>query len=228
VPNPANPQSWNRFSYVENNPIKFIDPTGHWIDEYDFNDPFFQEQNLIEEDSYFFSPEDAEERFGIKVAMRLSMKTVVKSSPSIVKTPKGTVSIGVGGAGFIGGGLRGEVAVAMDDYCDIALLRSLGGGGYSAAGLNRVGPSISITNAPHVENLEGWSVQFGGQVGETASLGGEGIMFKDRDGNRFGGFTIAGGAALQGPLPGELHASFTHTKTLWQYNPCKKMLELLE
>ena len=32
IPNPANPQSWNRFSYVYNNPIKYSDPTGHCAD----------------------------------------------------------------------------------------------------------------------------------------------------------------------------------------------------
>ncbi len=30
VPDPTNPQSMNRFSYVRNNPLKFIDPTGHY------------------------------------------------------------------------------------------------------------------------------------------------------------------------------------------------------
>jgi RHS repeat-associated protein len=29
VPNPANPQSLNRYSYCLNNPLKYIDPTGH-------------------------------------------------------------------------------------------------------------------------------------------------------------------------------------------------------
>ena len=34
VPNPSNPQSLNRFSYVRNNPLKYTDPTGH-IEKYD-------------------------------------------------------------------------------------------------------------------------------------------------------------------------------------------------
>lgn len=29
VPNPANPQDLNRYSYVRNNPVSFNDPTGH-------------------------------------------------------------------------------------------------------------------------------------------------------------------------------------------------------
>jgi len=31
VPNPSNPQSWNRFSYVLNNPVRYTDPTGHAV-----------------------------------------------------------------------------------------------------------------------------------------------------------------------------------------------------
>ncbi len=29
IPNPANPQSWNRYSYGYNNPSRFTDPSGH-------------------------------------------------------------------------------------------------------------------------------------------------------------------------------------------------------
>lgn len=29
IPDPYNPQDWNRYSYVRNNPQKYIDPTGH-------------------------------------------------------------------------------------------------------------------------------------------------------------------------------------------------------
>ena len=31
VPEPGNPQALNRFSYVLNNPFKYTDPTGHWV-----------------------------------------------------------------------------------------------------------------------------------------------------------------------------------------------------
>ena len=33
IPNPANPQSLNRYSYVMNNPIRYSDPTGHVFEE---------------------------------------------------------------------------------------------------------------------------------------------------------------------------------------------------
>ena len=29
MPNPANPQSLNRYSYVNNNPLRYVDPSGH-------------------------------------------------------------------------------------------------------------------------------------------------------------------------------------------------------
>jgi RHS repeat-associated protein len=32
VPDPSNPQSWNRYSYVLNNPIRYNDPSGHSVD----------------------------------------------------------------------------------------------------------------------------------------------------------------------------------------------------
>jgi RHS repeat-associated protein len=34
VPRPHDPQSWNRFSYTRNNPLKYTDPTGHHFDPF--------------------------------------------------------------------------------------------------------------------------------------------------------------------------------------------------
>ncbi len=33
VPDPTNPQSFNRYSYVYNNPVRYTDSTGHYIDQ---------------------------------------------------------------------------------------------------------------------------------------------------------------------------------------------------
>jgi RHS repeat-associated protein len=35
VPGASNPQNWNRYAYVTNNPLKYIDPTGHGPTPYD-------------------------------------------------------------------------------------------------------------------------------------------------------------------------------------------------
>ena len=32
VPEPGNPQSFNRYSYVNDNPVNYTDPSGHWFE----------------------------------------------------------------------------------------------------------------------------------------------------------------------------------------------------
>jgi len=45
VPNPASPQSLNRYMYVVGNPLKYRDPSGHYIFEDNPNDPYVWERD---------------------------------------------------------------------------------------------------------------------------------------------------------------------------------------
>jgi len=40
VPEPGNPQALNRYAYVYNNPLRYTDPSGHWIFEERPGDPY--------------------------------------------------------------------------------------------------------------------------------------------------------------------------------------------
>jgi hypothetical protein len=53
VPNPADPQSLNRYSYCLNNPFKYIDPSGHWVDLlFEIAGIGFDIQQLVSEPSW--------------------------------------------------------------------------------------------------------------------------------------------------------------------------------
>jgi DMSO/TMAO reductase YedYZ molybdopterin-dependent catalytic subunit len=130
---------------------------------------------------------------------------------------QGTYQAGVGGSAFLGVGVRADLSVAMDNEGDLALLFGIGGGGYTSAGYNKVGPFFTKTNAPSVDNLSGWSVQVGGQIGETASIGYEHIIFSNEE-QIYHGESVGGGSALMAPFPGEMHGTFEHTWMLDKLN----------
>jgi hypothetical protein len=54
IPNPANPQSFNRYAYVKNNPVKYSDPSGHCGVDFNygqlFTNPAACVMNIIDND----------------------------------------------------------------------------------------------------------------------------------------------------------------------------------
>jgi RHS repeat-associated protein len=45
IPNPADPQSWDRYSYVFNKPLLFVDPTGHFGQLKDEKSDYWNDRN---------------------------------------------------------------------------------------------------------------------------------------------------------------------------------------
>ena len=74
------------------------------------------------------------------------------------------------------GGVRGSAGITLDRNGNVAFHVAVGGG-YTAIGASGIGPSVTVTNAPHVDLLNGDAVQFGGQIGEEASVGMEAVFF---------------------------------------------------
>ena len=123
-----------------------------------------------------------------------------------------TVAIGYGGSAFAPGlGFRGSVSVAVDGTGDFGIFTNVGGGAYMGAGFS-TGASVSTTNAPSINNLEGWSGQTGGGV--SVAPGGPGVSYEQVSfssgeehykGHTFGGDII-------GPWPTEGHVSGEYSK----------------
>jgi len=88
VPSPGNPQSLNRYAYTLNNPVKYTDPTGHYVYEEECQDPTdhgFSTGPYTHADTYFLGPTTAIYSRGVAgdpvqvvsiPAQRVSMATV--------------------------------------------------------------------------------------------------------------------------------------------------------
>jgi RHS repeat-associated protein len=90
VPEPGNPQALNRYAYVNNNPLRYADPSGHYVDEGNFwlqpgcsYDPgqayylLWAAGGTVRVDTYFLSPAASKAIFGVAVPQRVAVGTVV-------------------------------------------------------------------------------------------------------------------------------------------------------
>jgi len=72
IPQLSDPQQLNRYTYAANNPLRYTDPTGHYIDE---------GSGTEDEDYDFYDPESAQSAYGSGTAQRVSYATAQRHAP---------------------------------------------------------------------------------------------------------------------------------------------------
>ena len=262
VPGPHNPQAFNRYSYVLNNPVKFVDPSGH-------DSCTYQEGTNGAAGSIQCNPTPIIGGITLTIdpnanpckptctslsdilAQTLDSLKDVKVEVSItyddhglpvvqfdknkliatLATPLQECAMAAGGAcGYsfgtsgnaYGGGVRGDVAVYVDQAGTMGVFLEGGGGGYTP--LPSPISKLSVIGIPEatIYDLDGLSAQFGG-AGALGGVGGAGeAVFLKSD----GGVSLRGQAYgyAYTPLPyaGELHLTMTWAQPLIYVPPISR------
>ena len=198
---PTNSQAWDRYAYTSNNPVKYTDPSGHR--ECDLQ---CQEENMpVDPIAIHFGEAYLGDCWGAQDCL----------GDATLWDGGGTISLGVGGQVFSPmGGVRGDIDLAIDGEGNVALQATGGGGGYIGLGVSNLGPSLTKTNAPNVDSLNGASAQFGGGLlNEGLGIGFDHVFGQDHS---YEGYSINGGISYG--IPAEGHATVTGTFTILQFN----------
>jgi RHS repeat-associated protein len=230
IPDPASIWDYNRLMYTRGNPLKFIDPSGHFcVPVVNLGTTCNQSTNeqdgvvtelLGEEASdLLFEQTESLQQYYEEYIFPFS----IAPNPvlGIMATQfDWTVSADLGGfaapTGAVG---RGSVSLALDHEGTIALIAT-GGTGGSTPMVVPLGLGLSMTNASSVLNLAGDSIQIGGTVGEGVNVLAEGILFKDSEtGELYGGTSLSAGVALPNLVPGSIHATWERSHIVFQANP---------
>jgi hypothetical protein len=180
LPEPGDPQQLNRFAYARNNPLRYTDQTGHYIEEW--TGPTVDEAHEGNPSPVFFDPALAERAWGVREAMRVSREVdtaenvgypgdweIVAAATSPLWAPAGALAVGSLVEG--GGPLVVEGAKAAWPVVAPILAKAAPGAGASAAG-DFVGQIVTTGTWKPEKTL------VAGLVGGVSSFipGGEGLL----------------------------------------------------
>jgi len=239
VPNPTDPQSLNRYSYCRNNPLFYIDPTGHdwkdwfnpvvdgveWVadktNEYVLQpavDDIVDAANVVRATGNIIWNHDTASVDNLLCTGTRAL--LPYEAEKFIETHDLTLGLGVmGSVSSLGPGAQGSLLFAIDlnqggnDHS--AFIASWGTGGISNGPGVTGAVFLQVTNAPSLNNLAYDHANITGLgLGQIPAAGGEVIT-----GDYYGG-NIFLGVSPGLPLPGEFyHYPNVHSSILWTGEP---------
>jgi hypothetical protein len=222
VPNPGNPLAFDRYAYTLNNPLRYVDPSGHCVDSngnVKANQAPYGDSGVC--DYWEQIAPVTGEQFPTEYLPDeywTSYEKVSNEDIDWMVPEKGTFSVGLSGTAGAALYFSGSMDIfAIDSHGNIALFTpSIGGGGLLPAACEGA-VTIIWTDADNVEQLEGWSMVIGGSVELEGSVGAERVFFKDPEtGQKFNGVIVTIGLGEASPIPAEGHVGVNHT---WNFLP---------
>ena len=95
MPDPGDPQSLNRYSYVLNNVLKYTDPTGHYTFEEDPDDSWIYSDSEVRSKYYFTHPEYKQKQLsdGEFVGTLVAIPAAVATTVFLMEAPAALLEI---------------------------------------------------------------------------------------------------------------------------------------
>ncbi len=238
IPQPGNPQSWDRYADVENNPLRYTDPSGHMVAcdldvglgcdgsagitvkkiiDTGYDDTQLILRGYLEHHPGYIPDLDSDISNDRLLYSQISIAMMQVHAEEPLNVGDWTLQAGFGASLFVGTMLRIEFSLGVDGKGNTGAFVSLGGGLDTSMGAN-AGIFVTITNAPSLDKVLGPSVQIGGQIGSGAALSAEMEWFKDSCMQQvYTGFSLGGGAQLPYPWPFEFHGTAENTwGSIWE------------
>jgi len=249
VPNPNNPQSFNRYSYCLNNPLRYVDPSGHDPDGWtSYHDTWYSTDNGVPGDELHFSDGsyvewDSEGKATLHESSKPSMPVCKCTAPEreptedIVTIPYMEELLGrdpATGAGSCWGSVCGYGMVVNADFCGIGgtlgwakLWDQFGGElfvtfhGFGGGLLGaQAGLQFVFTNAETV--LDIYNAKLACDAGGSILF--VGLEANIAEDDTYEAFTITVGPSIG--LPFDVHGYAVVTETLVTQLPCESYIDM--